>query len=110
MAKAKMGDADTKELSGGQQKRVALAQLLAGEWDCLILDEPTNHLDLDAIAFLEEWLAKYNGGLIMVTHDDRIAQRCERVVRLRDGAVEIDRPGGRRNPRAAAHALAQGHA
>ena len=48
-------DAQTDELSGGQQKRVALAQLLVNEWDALILDEPTNHLDLDAISYLEEW-------------------------------------------------------
>ena len=46
-------DSPTNELSGGQQKRVALAQLLVAEWDALILDEPTNHLDLDAIAYLK---------------------------------------------------------
>ena len=83
-----MGDADTKELSGGQQKRVALAQLLAGEWDCLILDEPTNHLDLDAIAFLEEWLAKYNGGLVMVTHDRHVLDKVTNRV------LELDRGNG----------------
>ena len=60
---AALVDAPTTELSGGQAKRVALAELLAGEHDALILDEPTNHLDLDAIRFLEEWLADYRGGL-----------------------------------------------
>jgi ATP-binding cassette subfamily F protein uup len=56
-------ESQTDQLSGGQKKRVALAALLIGEWEALILDEPTNHLDLDAIAYLEEWLAHYNGGL-----------------------------------------------
>jgi ATP-binding cassette subfamily F protein uup len=83
-----MGEADTSELSGGQQKRVALAQLLSGEWDCLILDEPTNHLDLDAIAFLEEWLAKYNGGLVMVTHDRHVLDKVTNRV------LELDRGNG----------------
>jgi len=74
-----------KELSGGQQKRVALAMLLVQEWDALILDEPTNHLDLDAIAYLEEWLANYRGGLILVTHDRHVLDRVTNKV------LEIDR-------------------
>lgn len=83
-----MVEADTSELSGGQAKRVALAQLLAGEWDCLILDEPTNHLDLDAISFLEEALAKFSGGLIMVTHDRHVLDRVTTRV------LELDRGNG----------------
>jgi ATP-binding cassette subfamily F protein uup len=78
-------DASTDELSGGQKKRVALAALLAREWDALILDEPTNHLDLDAIAYLEEWLAAFAGGLLLVTHDRHVLDRVTNKV------LEIDR-------------------
>ena len=80
--------APTDELSGGQKKRVALAGLLAREWDALILDEPTNHLDLDAIAYLEEWLATFAGGLILVTHDRHVLDRVTNKV------LEIDRGTG----------------
>jgi len=80
-----MLESSTQELSGGQQKRVALAMLLVQEWDALILDEPTNHLDLDAIAYLEEWLANYRGGLILVTHDRHVLDRVTNKV------LEIDR-------------------
>ena len=79
---------DTSELSGGQRKRVALAALLVGEWEALILDEPTNHLDLDAIAYLEEWLAAYSGGLVLVTHDRHVLDRVTTRV------LEIDRGRG----------------
>ena len=80
-------DARTDELSGGQAKRTALARLLIGEHEVLILDEPTNHLDLDAIQFLEEWLAGYRGGLVLVTHDEHLAARCHRLVRLAAGRI-----------------------
>lgn len=56
-------------LSGGQKKRVALAQVLVSEADFLILDEPTNHLDLDMIEWLEEYLSKSGSTILMVTHD-----------------------------------------
>jgi ATP-binding cassette subfamily F protein uup len=78
-------DASTDELSGGQKKRTALAHLLVREWEALILDEPTNHLDLDAIAYLEEWLATYSGGLLLVTHDRHVLDRVTTKV------LEIDR-------------------
>jgi ATP-binding cassette subfamily F protein uup len=80
-----VGDASTDQLSGGQKKRVALAALLSREWDALILDEPTNHLDLDAIAYLEEWLAAFPGGLLLVTHDRHMLDRVTNKV------LEIDR-------------------
>lgn len=90
-----MHDADTSELSGGQLKRVALAQLLAGEWDCLILDEPTNHLDLDAIGFLEETLARFNGGLAIVTHDRHVLDRVtNRVLEIDRGSAYLHIPTG----------------
>lgn len=68
-----------KELSGGQKKRVGLAQVLIDEPDLLLLDEPTNHLDYEAIEWLEGYLNQYRGALLMVTHDryflDRVTNR-----------------------------------
>jgi ATP-binding cassette subfamily F protein uup len=90
-----MSEADTRELSGGQLKRVALARLLAGEWDCLILDEPTNHLDLDAIGFLEETLARFPGGLALVTHDRHVLDRVtNRVLEIDRGHAYLHIPAG----------------
>lgn len=67
------------ELSGGQKKRVSLAQVLIDEPDLLLLDEPTNHLDYEAIEWLEAYLKQYRGALLMVTHDryflDRVTNR-----------------------------------
>ncbi|PLS03531.1 ABC-F family ATP-binding cassette domain-containing protein [Neobacillus cucumis] len=67
------------ELSGGQKKRVALAQVLIAEPDLLILDEPTNHLDFDSVKWLEDYLSRYNGSILLVTHDryflDKVANR-----------------------------------
>lgn len=70
---------DVSELSGGQKKRIALASALLSPMDLLILDEPTNHIDYDTIEWLEKYLAKYTGALLMVTHDryflDRVANQ-----------------------------------
>ena len=66
-------DAPVSVLSGGQRRRVALAALLAGEWEVLLLDEPTNHLDVEAITWLAEHLKRRwpanAGGLLVITHD-----------------------------------------
>lgn len=62
-------DRPTDQLSGGQEKRVALAQAVVADAELLVLDEPTNHLDVDAIEWLESELASFRGGLVLVTHD-----------------------------------------
>jgi ATP-binding cassette subfamily F protein uup len=66
------------DLSGGEGRRVSLAHALVGEPDILLLDEPTNHLDLPAIEWLEEHLAAYGGGLLMISHDRAFLTRLSR--------------------------------
>jgi len=63
------GDADVSKISGGERRRVALCQLLLAKPDMLLLDEPTNHLDAESVAWLEHFLEKYPGTVVMVTHD-----------------------------------------
>lgn len=78
-------DAKIETLSGGQKKRVALAKTIAASFDILLLDEPTNHLDGEMIEWLEEYLKKYKGVVIMVTHDryflDKVTNRILEISR-----------------------------
>lgn len=75
-------------LSGGQRKRVALAQTLICPADVLILDEPTNHLDSEMVAWLEERLRRFSGSIIMVTHDRYFLERvANRIVELSRGKL-----------------------
>ncbi len=84
-------DLDKKigEMSGGQQKRVALAQVLIESADLLILDEPTNHLDFEMIRWLENYLIGYKGALLMVTHDRYFLDRVvDNIIELEHGSLE----------------------
>ena len=80
-------------LSGGQLRRVHLAELLVGDWDVLLLDEPTNHLDVEGIAWLAEHLRRRwspkDGGLVVITHDRWFLDAvCTRMWEVHDGIVE----------------------
>lgn len=87
-------DRDTANLSGGETKRVALARALVQPSDLLILDEPTNHLDIGGIEWLEQHLASYRGGLILVSHDRYLLDRLTtRMLELDRGKVYIHEGG-----------------
>lgn len=82
-----------QELSGGQQQRVAIARALVNEPSILLADEPTGNLDSKTgTAILELFDELHANGLtiIMVTHDENVAHRCQRVIRLRDGQIDTD--------------------
>ena len=77
-----------KNLSGGQKKRLALANVLISKPDLLILDEPTNHLDLEMIEWLEQYFAKENLTLFIVTHDRYFLERvCNEILELNNGEL-----------------------
>ena len=77
-----------KNMSGGQRKRLALAIILFNKPDLLILDEPTNHLDLEMIEWLEDYFAKENITLFMVTHDRFFLERvCNEIIELDNGKI-----------------------
>lgn len=88
--KLKLEDLNAKVglLSGGQKKRLALANALINKPDLLVLDEPTNHLDLEMIEWLEEYFARENMSLFMVTHDRYFLERvCNEIIELDNGQL-----------------------
>jgi len=90
LSKLKLDDlkAKVKSMSGGQKKRLSLAIILINKPDLLILDEPTNHLDLEMIEWLENYFAKENMTLFMVTHDRFFLERvCNEIIELENGKL-----------------------
>jgi len=83
-----------ESLSGGQKARVALALIAGKEPNCLVLDEPTNHLDMDTVAALGDALFKFNGGVVLVSHDERLLGKvCQELWVCNKGTVKVERGG-----------------
>ena len=90
LSKLKINDFSqpVNELSGGQKKRVALAAVLIEQPDLMILDEPTNHLDIEMVEWLEEYLSRMTGSLLMVTHDRYFLDNvCNEIIEIDDTQV-----------------------
>ncbi|MBP6581266.1 MAG: ATP-binding cassette domain-containing protein [Sphingorhabdus sp.] len=84
-------DREAKTASGGERRRAAICRALASEPDLLLLDEPTNHLDLAAIEWLEDWLTRYKGAFVVISHDRTFLTRLTRQT------IWLDRGNLRRN-------------
>ena len=83
-----------KDLSGGQKQRLAIARAIVGRPQILFADEPTGNLDSATSKVIEDLLFNYckenNATLIIVTHDEDLAQKCQRVIHIKDGKIESD--------------------
>lgn len=88
------GDAVLNRLSGGQRRRAALARALIADPDILLLDEPTNHLDIGAIGWLEDFLSRFKGGVITVSHDRAFLQNISNhILWLEQGRMRVHDKG-----------------
>jgi putative ABC transport system ATP-binding protein len=91
---ADRADHRPSELSGGEQQRVAIARALAKKPPLILADEPTGNLDSrsgdEIISMLTELHARQKITLVMITHDPRIAQHCQRIIYVKDGRIEKD--------------------
>ena len=85
------------QLSGGEQQRVAIARALAVDPDLILADEPTGNLDGETGEMVVDLLfranSERNATLLLVTHDEKLAGRCRRIVRLKDGVIASEEPG-----------------
>ena len=81
-----------EHLSGGQRTRAFLAHLLLSDPDLLLLDEPTNHLDIDAVEWLESYLAQWDGAAVIVSHDRYFLDKaCNVILEMLTGGYELYR-------------------
>jgi energy-dependent translational throttle protein EttA len=104
------GDALTAVLSGGEKRRVALCRLLLKNHDMLLLDEPTNHLDCTSVAWLEEYLSKFKGTVVCITHDRYFLENVAQWILELDRGEGIPHEGNYSSWLAAKNARLQGEA